>query len=891
MKHKVHIAFGFHVNLYHSFRGDTNDEKGFGKDIRIIRKIIKDLNDFNIRGVPVKATWDIENVFSLEDILPKYAPDIIEEIRSRVKKSQDEVIIMSYNNGLLSAMTDEEFTASIKLAISNEKGSGLQDLFGKYYPMVRPQEMTFTPSNIFLYNKLGINSLSLYYSAIPFDAFRTLVPPLKEELAYNPLWYKYKNERIAVIPTLNHGDLADYGSLYSLIKRLRKKQKEGIIDSDVLVFINMDADSELWHGLKVPMGLNWMRMPLTRGLQELVEDVAELDYVVFDTPGNYLDNHPPGHTITFKQDTADGAFDGYASWAEKPINHLIWTRIERARIKSDKVDLLKKHVAKASDPDETDDLFINSFQNRIKLLSTTHFGLSSPVLNTERQKKVIDLSNTMLEQTNKAIKNYEIALIEKEKSCMQHEEKAIWFWVLKEQAPLSAANDADQRESKHGAYTNVTISFKEGIVNYTSQFRLQNESGQNIEAGFLDTKRYEDGTIKELCIFFAYDEKAEKKLFKLSIEENKKFIKNSELFLDNNTLKGEGIEVIIGDDNQIKEINAFGDRIGEDTFFESYINYNNERCNFITKSKELLKSEEHGNLVGYRLNGVIQAPAQIDSGKFEMDLFITEGIPALMVRAAIQYPYTKEEDLIYNEVVALQRYYDSKWVEVAPIQIHPILGDEIKVHKHNYQQDLSNYNISDFKKADPQNEVLDSFNNQISAGFIGVGDDKKGILVATHRYTLNSLAFCPMRIIKKQNKIHILLNPFGTYFGKQRNHTTYGSGLAQEIAVHTAPQFKSIAPAYNGAYESFLLGIFPYRGEEIGKSLYKKVNLFCNGSSIIIPSNSLTLDEHDENVKLHEKSAKEVDTTNVDSKSMAKSLPLSLKIKLIWSALKAKLIP
>jgi len=29
---KVCVAFGFHVNLYHSFRGDTNDKNGFGKD-------------------------------------------------------------------------------------------------------------------------------------------------------------------------------------------------------------------------------------------------------------------------------------------------------------------------------------------------------------------------------------------------------------------------------------------------------------------------------------------------------------------------------------------------------------------------------------------------------------------------------------------------------------------------------------------------------------------------------------------------------------------------------------------------------------------------------------------------------------------------------------------
>ncbi len=36
---KVHIGFGFHVNCYHSYRGDTNDALGFGGDIRIMRHI------------------------------------------------------------------------------------------------------------------------------------------------------------------------------------------------------------------------------------------------------------------------------------------------------------------------------------------------------------------------------------------------------------------------------------------------------------------------------------------------------------------------------------------------------------------------------------------------------------------------------------------------------------------------------------------------------------------------------------------------------------------------------------------------------------------------------------------------------------------------------------
>ena len=62
----VHVAFGFHVNCYHSYRGDTPDALGFGGDLRIIRHILDTLDDRNARGIPVKGTWDFENAFSLE---------------------------------------------------------------------------------------------------------------------------------------------------------------------------------------------------------------------------------------------------------------------------------------------------------------------------------------------------------------------------------------------------------------------------------------------------------------------------------------------------------------------------------------------------------------------------------------------------------------------------------------------------------------------------------------------------------------------------------------------------------------------------------------------------------------------------------------------------------
>ena len=192
---KVFLAFRFHANFYHSYRGDTPDELGFGKDIRIIRKIIEVLDDFNADGVPARGTWDIENYFSLETIMPKHCPDIIESLQRRVAEGKDEVQVMSYNNGLISAHTASEFDDAVGRAITNDAGSGVRDIFGQFAPMVRPQEMMYTPMHLKLYPRHGIEYISLFYSAVPFNAFSNFVPPLPLEQRFNPLTLSLSRHR------------------------------------------------------------------------------------------------------------------------------------------------------------------------------------------------------------------------------------------------------------------------------------------------------------------------------------------------------------------------------------------------------------------------------------------------------------------------------------------------------------------------------------------------------------------------------------------------------------------------------------------------------------------------------------------------------------------------
>lgn len=64
MDGKIFVCFRFHVNMYHSYRGDSLDENGIGKDIRIIKNTIEVLSAANDGGIKVNGTWDIENYYT-----------------------------------------------------------------------------------------------------------------------------------------------------------------------------------------------------------------------------------------------------------------------------------------------------------------------------------------------------------------------------------------------------------------------------------------------------------------------------------------------------------------------------------------------------------------------------------------------------------------------------------------------------------------------------------------------------------------------------------------------------------------------------------------------------------------------------------------------------------
>ncbi len=780
MDYKIHIAYGFHVNCYHSYRGDTNDGLGFGSDIRIIRKILDVLTALNEEGIPVKGTWDCENFFSLEKILPQYAPDIIEKMKDRVNRYGDEQIIMGYSNGALSAMNEDEFTESIEKAVTNAEGSGLLDIFGKYEKIVRPQEVMFTPSQVSLYNKLGVKALCLYYSCVPFDAFRTIIPALDDEYAFNPLTYTYKGESMTVIPTYSNSDVCDAGCLRAWVKELHQKQLSGEIKNDLLLFINMDADAIFWETMNLPVVGS--KIANTDGINGLVREVADLDYIVFDTVGGYLKNHEPLGKIEFTHDTADGNFTGYASWSEKPYNRKIWTAIERARAMS-KVNAEKDSLSP-------------SFKDRVLLLSTTHFGLATPVLNIQREKKADELAEKIISEEKNA---------------------------LPETKRITVHN------INGTALQCLQLSLKEKLDDI-SKLKISGKGLEDYTAVFSDS---ENSTV---FLILRFGEIQKKYTIKAEIGEAAEGKSISEL-------KTNKLEIKFSVSGRIYSVKCGGKAIGNTDFLKSFITYDGNRYFFTGESIKPLKCAGSGE--GVRISGELHLPGEIKGGRFDYDFFKTASSDAVFIHTCIKYPHTPETTSISTENSTLGRYSDMKWQEAAMLQITPSLSGDIKVFKRNFMGDISSFRTASFYECDKLNKSLDSFNHQLTAGITGLGDEECTLIVANSRQVLSSMAHCPMRL-DEDGTVH--MNMFGTYYGKQRHHRGRAKDEILDTYTLVTPQGKSIAPAYNGNSENAVMALFGYDTEND----FSEAVAFADGAVLTAPENSILQPYYGENVEFKE---------------------------------------
>lgn len=829
--HHVHIAFGFHVNLYHSFRGDSNDENGFGQDIRVIRHIIGEMDRFNRAGIPVSAVWDFDNLFSLQEILPIHAPDIIRAVQRRVMENRDDVILMSYNNGLVTAMDHTEFMASMQRAISNAHGSGVMDIFGRMAPVVRPQEMMTTPGNFERYRSLGIDYISLYYSATPFDAFRMFSRELTPSEAYNPVHYRnpQTGEQIVIIPTYHPGDLVDHVSLRNWAEELHRLQNEGKIDRDVLIFINFDADAEFWSGKDFPWHLKWL--PNTGGISQLVDSVADLDFVSFTRLTDYLETHPPAGTIHFGQDTADGSFHGYNSWAEKAYVSQYWTRIvlnRRAHEMARKIFAVNGPYAM---PPELLDLQQRSFETRLRALSTTNFGLASPFLTRQREAVMASLLDRLDGYTDR----------------IQAHIGSRADTLIRQVAPPSLPAGQGQLVETF-LHLNRDLPGKTNAERFLAmtlpaessnggRYFLADPTGRIIPVDVVNRPGHSDGQPVPMTFRVSKRHKMPDGPYFLYLDTRSPGVRSAEdrtVYADTRILANEFMSVQFGETGHITGVAQGGASQLDAESLLPYIRYRGLR---LSPGKLTITVEQTGadGVGAIRIHGVWDGPkgSTRAPGWLNYRLRLMRGIPYLFIDGEVQYPDTYRRTVIQPEKPVLARMIDAGWEEAAPAELRFSARTRKEqpffIHKRNYLGREDAYAVDYFRHA-PQNMNVASINNHITSEYAGVTTAGRGMAVAMNTDVNANFAFCPfkMEYFPETGQLAIRANPFGTYHGDQIQPPTGGNRLGYEAVLLAAPQFRSAAPTYNGYRERFELMVSFFDGNDIPATVKQDLIAFAN---------------------------------------------------------------
>lgn len=803
---KICVALGFHVNYNHSYRGDTNDGFGFGHDTAVIRDVVAALDRARGRGLDARGVWDFDNYWSIESCMKTFAPDLLDSIVRRVRAGDDEVILDSWANTIMSAMTHREFTENLARTISNDAGGGVADVFGAWSPVIRTQETMFTHGMIEILRDFGVRAVSLYYSAVPFDSFRNFAPKLTPNRRFNPLSLRSteSDAEILVIPTYHQGDIIDNVSLLNWMKKIRAWQKSGDIPGNALLYLNMDADADVWTGVReAPKFLR--ALPNLRGLDEFIETVNRFPGAEFCALKDYIEENEPAGRIDVRRDTADGAFTGYQSWAEKTLNQKLWRLLQRGRSLERAAAALLTEESDPAAREEIDRLLYGKskswLEHKIKSLSTTHFGLASPMIHPDRQRVAYHYARSSFAKAETALNRLAAGA-----ALPAAPPDTLWSAAL----IVAPRFDGEKRANLAGDGPFVELKLPAEAASALAEgCRVEWADGAEAPADvspdgktlYLPVRR----DLRGAAAFFVKKGAAAAG----PVRANRDCLTNG--LIESRMENGRPVSLTL----EGKEFAADGflsmglthEKSGRPAAFV---------CDRFSTSEPWTgpNSRAGGLTLRARMDCDFGDRLRETAATYRLTVFA--GLPYLFVDGLAEFPLTTGWDTDHNLASSIRTRFDARWKEAMPFQIHPAIfgggGGALKVWKHNFLDVTNSYEL-DFGDIDERNKNVDAFNNHITDGWVAVSGGGKGLLVA-HDQTVNSSpAMCPMRLREEAGTRKVWLNPFGTYYGDQLSHLYDGSGVARELIVAVAGHLKSTAPTFNGEAVAFRLMLAPYTGD------------------------------------------------------------------------------
>ncbi|MFX0074554.1 MAG: hypothetical protein ACFE96_03875 [Candidatus Hermodarchaeota archaeon] len=840
-KKKIFLALSPHINYYHSYRGDSKGETGFGKDLAMMRGIIDVLDKIEDMGLgSVRISWDYGDTFWSIQLQKEFQPDVLDRVVERCKKGKDEVLIGSWGNVMQPVMDTEEFLQQHQWFLENSMGIGVNQLFpGRVAPYARTQESMFSQGMIELYNEIGVKGICNYYSVYGFDVAR---PFLNPRLDWNQRYGLVKfnstisNASCLMIPTYGFGDVLDFCSIKRWFKILREKQVSGEIKSHALLFLNFDMDYENWLGMKLPNFLSWL--PNSRGLIEFAEVVDQLDYVEFT---NLLEIVPKlevhGET-TLREDVADGMWNGYYNWSQKFNNTRFWTVGQQARwLKCISDTLTTNKIITNSIPDinrlirdrsESPETY---FKNKILLNSTTNFGMAMPFLHSDRRKTAISYA---LKAFNSSQKAFEIAL--KEHSTELNEnfkkyENILYILPItnrgvseKEIIPLSdyifvqsilpsKISELIKKTHKNVRFLNIS---SEKALNSFSIYEKHDEDLSNLWLEALIPRSD-----------FSFDNLNSATYALTILEKNQERSKSegNELIATKNSLRNKALSLEFNEFGKIISFKFNDIEFACPSFLESSITYGkskNPKSHYSTKDE--INVHRKGD-DGFSASISIISEFFIEKEhkvQVEKILKLYADLPYLFISVKMKIPDIRGETTNIGKSDGtsyfVEEEYQEKWQEIIPCEVRSnILGlnECLKIWKRNFLGVVDYFNL-DMKEVDRKNADIDCLVANVSDGWMALSNGEKGILVGFNSLKASNFAFSPIKLrdkgfgdlaIKGQQ---VRINPFGTYYGKLLHYWSEGNGHAQKIVSKLIGTNESTAPTFSGKTVSFDLLISPY---------------------------------------------------------------------------------
>lgn len=825
--HKVFVVLGFHTNFYHSWRGDTPDEAGFGTDMRVVRGILRILDEANERGSSARGYWESDVQFTLESILPEYAPDILDGIRRRVEAGRDEVLVAPYNNGMFSAMTEDEVRAALRWAVSNPRGSGVRDLFGRFAPIVRPQEAMFTPGLIPLLLDEGMEGVVLPYSSYPFTSFTNFVPVLPPQQRYGVTRLRSRSDgpQILLLPSVSLGDVVDFVSLEKWMLDLREMQLDGTVDSDLVIHLNFDADAETWLPVDMPFGLGWV--PNTGGLREYIDAVDGYDWAEFAVPSEIVNKIEPVGEVVVDRDTADGAWDGYFSWTEKHGSQEVWTRVQQSRMYEQQAREIAATLPGGAVSTLRETYFAGrdgSFFQRIRALSTTHFGMSNPMVNEQRFAVAMEASGGARDRALQALRS--AARARAAAVDVQGEGDVVYaFEITATGRPATAAP------------LRIPVLLPDREV----RLELVDAADASVPFALVDTEVLDGRLAGDLLVAASAAARPQP----LRLRRNKAAAAPTDgASARTRILRNDRLQLALSTANGVDSLLVGDVRVGGPEFLTSFVTYRTDADPVRYWANEWSLETPGGEIDGPYRRARLRNRVPIDTpdgrvaAEVRVDWTLPDDASFVVADVFVDYPYTEKRDVLSTPMQKLRMLLDSRWIEVAPFQVHPYFdaeaGEELRVWRENYLGVVGGFAL-DYASVNPANANIDAFNHQVTGPWVAVTGADRGLLLAQSTPVRTSAAFAPMRLrTDERGRQGLWINPFGSYFGEQMDYSHMGGkGIGVELAKRIGPAFRPNGPSFNGQSAHFSLLLAPFVGAEPPADLQDVARTFFEPPAVV----------------------------------------------------------